>query len=86
MQAKRMNAYIRVREVRGQVSGTTRGRARTKSAINNTKTSGYVRAPEGVAQCLGLPRHRTEVPNRSTDVPAAQYGASRWRHSSQFIL
>ena len=40
--AKRMSgAYIRVREVRGQVPGTTRGRACTKN---------YVRAPEGVAR------------------------------------
>ena len=30
--------------MRGQVPGTTRGGARTKSAINNTQTSGY--APE----------------------------------------
>ena len=36
--------------VRGQVPGATRNGARTKSAINNTQTSGYVRAPEGVAR------------------------------------
>ena len=30
--------------VRGQVPVTARGGARTKSAINNTQTSGYVRA------------------------------------------
>ena len=57
--------------MRGQVPGTTRGRARTKSAINNTQTSGYVRAPEGVAQCLGLPRHRTEATRYRSTAPVA---------------
>ena len=39
MRAKRTNAYTRigVREMRGQVPGTTRGGTRTKSAINNTQ-------------------------------------------------
>ena len=50
----RMNiTYIIVKEVKGQVPETTRGRARTKSAINNYQASGYIRAPDGVAQ----PRH-----------------------------
>ena len=35
MEAKGMSAYIRVREVRGQVPGTTCNGARTNSAINN---------------------------------------------------
>ena len=48
--------------MRGQVPGTARDRARIKSAINNYQASNYVKAPEGVAQCLGLPRHRTEAP------------------------
>ena len=56
-------------EVRGQVPGTTRNGGRTKSAINNSQASGYVRAPEGVAQCLGLPRHRTEAQKYPTEVP-----------------
>ena len=40
------SAYIRVKEVRGQVPGTTCNGARTNSAINNSQNSGYVRAPE----------------------------------------
>ena len=36
--------------MRGQVPGTKRNGARTKSAIDNTQTSGYVSAPEGVAR------------------------------------
>ena len=36
--------------VRGQVPGATRNGARNESAINNTQTSGYGRAPEGVAR------------------------------------
>ena len=71
------SAYIGMKEVRGKVPGTTRGRARTKSAINNTQTWGHVGAPEGVAQCLGLPRHQTEAPRQPKD------GASRWRHTVQ---
>ena len=38
------SAYIRVKEVRGQVPGTTCNGAHTNSAINNYHTSGYVRA------------------------------------------
>ena len=41
-----MSAYIRMQEVRGQVPGTTCNGARTNSAINNSQTSGYIRAPE----------------------------------------
>ena len=67
------SAYIGVKEVRCQVPGATRGRARTKSATNNTQTSGYVRAPEGVAQCLGLPRHRIEP--RGTEARLAPHTA-----------
>ena len=62
-------------EVRGQVPGTTCNGACTKSAINNTQTPGYVRAPEGVEQCLGLQRHQAEA-------PATQYCTSRRRHNS----
>ena len=67
--AKRIrSAYIGVKEVRGQVPGTTRKGGRTKSTINNVQALGYVRAPpEGVAQCLALPRHRTEVPRYLTE-------------------
>ena len=38
------SAYIRVKEVRGQVPGTTCNGARATSAINNFHASGYVRA------------------------------------------
>ena len=55
--------------MRDQVPGTTRNGGRTKSAINNFQASGYVRAPEGVAQCLGLLRHRTEAPRYLTESP-----------------
>ena len=40
------SAYIGVKEVRGQVPGTTCNGARTNSAINNSQNSGYIRAPE----------------------------------------
>ena len=43
---KRTSACIGVREVLGQMLGTTRRGSRTKSAINNTQTSGYVRTTE----------------------------------------
>ena len=43
--------------------------ARTNSAINNSQNSAYVRAPEGVVQCLGSPRHRTEVPIYQSTAP-----------------
>ena len=47
MWAKRMSsAYIGVKEVSGQVPGTTRNGGRTKSEINNFQASGYVRAPK----------------------------------------
>ena len=60
MCSKRMNVYIKVWEVRGQVSGTTRGMARTKSAINNSQASGYIRALR-VARGIGTnsPHSRT---------------------------
>ena len=44
MRVKRMSAYIRVREMRGQVPGTTCNGARNNSAINNTQASSYIRA------------------------------------------
>ena len=57
--------------MRDQVPGTTRNGGRTKSAINNFQASGYVRAPEGVAQCLGLLRHLTESPRYRNTAPVA---------------
>ena len=44
-----MSAYIRVREVRGQVPGTTCNGARTKNAINNTGHELH-KSREGVAR------------------------------------
>ena len=82
------SAYIEVKEVRGQVPGTSRNGGRTKSAINNFQASSYVRAPEGVAQCLGLPRHRTEAPRYLTETPRTEvpkHGASRWRHKLKVV-
>ena len=57
--------------MRGQLPGTTCNRACSKSG--NIQTLGDVRAPEGVAQRLGLQRHQAEV-------PATQYGASLAPH------
>ena len=51
-------------EVRGQVPETTCNGARTKSAINNTQTPGYVRAPEGVV---------TEAPSTAPVTGATLY-------------
>ena len=58
------SAYIRVKEVRGQVPGTTCNGARTNSAINNTQNSGYVRAPEyyAVHWGSGAPGLRHQAP------------------------
>ena len=77
--AKRMDIACRSEEVRGQVPGTTCNWARTKSAINNTQTPGYVKAPEGMVQCLGLQRHQAEA-------PATQHGASRRRHNVRVLF
>ena len=65
--AKRMSsAYIRVKEVRGQVPGITCNGARINSAINNTGVELHKRRP-GVAQCLGTePKPRG---SRSPEVP-----------------
>ena len=81
------SAYKGVKEVRGQVPGTTRNGGRTKSAINNFQASGYVRVPERVAQCLGLQRHRTETSKYPTEAPryrstAPVAGATLPRHLS----
>ena len=74
------SAYIRVKDVRGQVPGTTYNGARTKSAINNSQSSGYVKAPEyySVHRGSGVPilRHHTPrvvymVLGGSTETPLA---------------
>ena len=49
--------------MRGQVPGTARDRARTKSLINNTQTSVYVRAPEGVTKRGTEARHLSLAPH-----------------------
>ena len=58
MLAKGMSAYMRVREVRGQVPGTTCNGARTNSAINNTGHELH-KSTRGSGV---VPRHRTEAP------------------------
>ena len=45
----RLQHLYRNDEARGQVPGTARNEARTKNAINKSRASGYIRAPEGVA-------------------------------------
>ena len=74
------SAYIRVKEVRGQVPGTTCNGARTNSAINNSQSSSYVRAPEYylVHRGSGAPvlRHQAKravylVLGGSTETPLA---------------
>ena len=76
MWAKSTSAYILVWEVIGQLPGTTHGRARTKSAINNYLASGYVREPEGVARRgIGAEDPKDRPPRSS-----AKYDATRWRH------
>ena len=50
------SAYIGVKEVRGQVPGTTCNGARTNSAINNSQTSGYVRGPSTTKYTEGVAR------------------------------
>ena len=57
MRVKGMRAYIPVREVRGQVPGTTCNGARTNSAIDNTGHELHKNA-RGSG---GVPRHRTEA-------------------------
>ena len=58
------SAYIGVKEVRGQVPGTTCNGARTNSAINNSQNSGYVMAPEyyAVHWGSGAPGLRHQAP------------------------
>ena len=65
-----------MKEVRGQVPGTKRNEARTKSAINKSRASGYVRAYiglyEGVALGIGAQHPRSST----TEVSAVKYGVS----------
>ena len=58
MRLKGMSANISVREVIGQVPGTTCNGARTNSAINNTGPEVHKSARGSGA----VPRHRTEAP------------------------
>ena len=65
---------VGVKEVRGQVPGTTCNGARTKIAVNNPR----------VSQCLGLPRHRKPKYRGVSPMHRGTrriYGASRWRHT-----
>ena len=56
------SAYIGVKEVRGQVPGTTGNGARTNSAINNSQNSGYVRVSEYYTVHCGAPGLRHQAP------------------------
>ena len=62
-------AYIRVKEVRGQVPGTICNGARTKSAINNYQAPGYVRAERERERESGAPGPRVELPSGIPGVP-----------------
>ena len=59
--------------------GTTCGMARTKSAINNSQASGYVRG-QGVARVIGTPQQPNLHMAGGSDL---QYGASHWRHTGE---
>ena len=63
------SAYIGAEEMRGQVPGTTRNEARTKSAIKS-RASGYVRAREGMARGIGAEHPRSST----TEISAVKYG------------
>ena len=88
-----MSANIGVWEVKGhlgQVPGTSRGGARTKSATNNTQASGYVRAcgaPEPRRSNLHGRRLRARSlraaePSQGRRVDLdMQYDASHCRHN-----
>ena len=87
MRVKGMSAYIRVREMRGQVPGTTCNGARTNDAINSSTTQGmsYIIAPEEVAQYLGTePKAQG---SRSPEVPntAPVTGATQYRTEEEFM-
>ena len=90
LRAKGMcSAYIRVKEVRGQVPGTTRNGARTNSAINNSQNSGYVRAPEyyAIHWGSGAPVLRHQAPRAVDPILRRQYrDATCWRHMCSYCL
>ena len=85
--------FVSEEEVRGQMPGTTRGGARTKSAINNNQASRYVRA-RGVVRYRRPTFEGRGIGCQLSEavVSAVQYGASFWRHkirvklSNMFIL
>ena len=87
------SVYIGVKEVRGQVPGTTCNGARTNSAINNSQNSGYARAPEyyAVHWGSGAPGLQHQAPRAVVPVLQRQYqDATCWRHNtfdfSQYIF
>ena len=63
------SVYIRVKEVRGQVPGTTCNGARTNSAINNTQASSYIRAERERRAGLSAPGAKGGRPGDTAVVP-----------------
>ena len=81
---KRMSAYIRVLEVRSSACGYT-WQGTHQECDQNHPDLGLRKGARGsgaVPRFTEAPNWGTEVPKQSTgtEVPAAQYGASRWRH------
>ena len=72
---KNEQCLYRNEEARGKVPGTTCKKERTNSAINNNQAPGYLRTPEGMAQCLGLQRHQAEA-----------HAIQWWRHTSPLFI
>ena len=68
------SAYIRVKEVRGQVPGTTCNGARTNSAINNTQALSYIRAEREWRARLSAPGYRRQAIGARLSAPGAKGG------------
>ena len=69
------SAYIRVKEVIGQVPGTTCNRARTNSAINNKQASSYIRAER---EWLAGTTASSAKGGRPTRTPNLAYWSRTW--------
>ena len=63
--------------MRGQVPGSTRGGVRTKSAINNTQTSG-----KGARGSVAS-GYRRQDPKDRPPRSSAKYDATRWHHKTK---
>ena len=67
------SAYLRVKEVRGQVPGTTCNGARTNSAINNTQASSYLREEREWRAGLSAPGAKSGGPKTPLAGVTVQY-------------